>query len=273
MEPEAVACFLASGTLGPTVSWDRRVRRILPDARISLDRSSWRVRERRAPFIFTHASGDDAAHIARLRDSIAATCGSLSIDPGRWVLALSGGRDSRALLATLAASGVCPRCVTWTTRASLRHPLSDASIAGRLARRFGAEHELWCLDDHRVGLRTTLDRFVAANEGRNDEIAGYRDGLALWAHLARTGVSGVLRGDEAYGPRRRSPTPEDSRLGLGGATAADYPEGHVIRRLGLAPQAWPAHLRVAPGEPRRGLPPRERCRPATSPTAWPGSTD
>ena len=250
LELEAVSCFLSSGTLGPTVAWDDRVRRLLPDARITLDRAAWHVSERHSPFVLTPAAGGDDAHISRLRDALETTCATLDLDQERWVLALSGGRDSRALLVTLAASGVHPRCITWTTRTSRRHPLSDASVAARLARRFGAEHELWYLDEHRVDLGTMLDRFVAANEGRNDEIAGYVDGLALWTHLAQAGVSGVLRGDEAYGPRRRPPAPEDGRRGLGGATADDYPAGHVIRRLDLAPQTWPAHLRISPGESR-----------------------
>ncbi|MFA4966081.1 MAG: asparagine synthase-related protein [Thermoleophilia bacterium] len=250
LQPEAVACFLSSGTLGPEVSWDARVSRVQPDARVILDRGSWVVRETRAPFDLTPAAGDRAAHVARLRDALTTTCAALAVDPGRWVLTLSGGRDSRALLAILAANGTRPRCITWTTRAALRRPLSDANIARRLARHFRAEHELWYLDDHLVDTGTALERFVAANEGRNDEINAYLDGLALWAHLRREGVCGVVRGDEAYGPRRHSPTPEDSRMGMGGATPLDYPEPHVLRSLGLAPQSWPPRLHVAPGESR-----------------------
>ena len=249
LQPEATACFLSSGTLGPEVSWDARLCRVQPGVRIALDRASWRLSERRPPYVLEPAAGDTDEHVARLREAIATTCGHLNIDPERWVLALSGGRDSRALLAFLVHNGMRPRCVTWTTRASLRNPLSDVSIARRLARRYRVEHEVLIIDAS-SDTDAMLARFVAADEGRNDEIVGYLDGLALWRDLARAGVWGILRGDEAYGPRRHSPTPENSRMGLGGAAAADYPESHVIRRLGLAPQSWPAHLHVAQGESR-----------------------
>ena len=249
LQPEATACLLSSGTLGPEVSWDARLRRVQPGVRIALDRASWRLSERRAPCVLEPTAGDTDAHVTRLREAIAATCGHLNIDLERWVLALSGGRDSRALLAFLVHNGMRPRCVTWTTRASSRNPLSDVSIARRLARRYRVEHEVLIIDAS-TDVDTMLARFVAADEGRNDEIVGYLDGLALWRDLARAGVCGVLRGDEAYGPRRQSPTPENSRRGLGGAAVGDYPESHVIRRLGLAPQSWPAHLRVARNESR-----------------------
>jgi len=61
---------------------------------------------------------------------------------------------------------------------------------------------------------TTLTRFVAANEGRNDEIAGYLDGFALWRDLARAGVQGVIRGDEAMGGRWVPRKATSARLGL-----------------------------------------------------------
>ena len=246
--PEATACFLASGTLGPQVSWDARVRRLPPDARAVLDRASWRLALHEAPFDLNEAPGDAAAGVARLRAAIATTCGSLNLDLERWVLPLSGGRDSRTLLAFLVENGLRPRCVTWTTRKSLRNPLSDVSIARVLARRYLVEHEVLCLEAPDTDLETTLARFVAADEGRNDEIAGYLDGFALWRDLARNGVRGIIRGDESFGPRSRPMQPEAGRRQVGGVTPDDYPEGHLLRRLDLAAQTWPPRLRKAPDE-------------------------
>jgi hypothetical protein len=246
LEPEATACFLSSGTLGPTVSWDARLRRLPPDARLVLDRAAWQVTRHEAPFALNQAAADLQTDVARLRSAIAATCGSLNLDLERWVLPLSGGHDSRTLLAFLVENGLRPRCVTWTTRASLRNPLSDASIARVLARRYRVEHELLFLDASDLDADTVVTRFVAANEGRNDEIAGYLDGFALWRDLARAGVQGIVRGDQSYGPVSRPMQPESGRRQVGGATPADYPEGHPLRKLELAPQEWPARLRSGP---------------------------
>ena len=243
LQPEATACFLSSGTLGPEVSWDARLRRLPPDARAALDRAAWRVTLHEAPFQLNPAAGDVGEGVARLRAAIAATCASLNLDIEHWVLPLSGGHDSRTLLAFLVGNGLRPRCVTWTTRASLRNPLSDASIARVLARRYGVEHELLYLDKPQTDLETTLARFVAADEGRNDEIAGYLDGFALWRDLALAGVQGVIRGDESFGPISRPMQPDAGRRQVGGVTPDDYPRGHLLRMLDLPPQSWPPRLR------------------------------
>lgn len=248
--PEAVSCFLATGTLGPEVSWDATVRRVPPDGRVVLDRRSWRVTTHETPADFTPLKEDDGAQVTRLREAITATCGALNIEHDRWVLALSGGCDSRTLLAFLVENGVRPHCVTWTTRASLRKPLSDASIARLLCRRYHVDHELLFLDDP-ADLETTVTRFVAADEGRNDEIAGYLDGFALWRDLANKGVQGIIRGDESFGPRARTMAAESGRRQVGGARPADYPPGHLLRSLELPEPAWPRRLRKTEGEDLR----------------------
>ena len=248
--PEAVACFLSTGTLGPDASWDARIRRVPPDARVALDRAAWRLSIHETPADFTASADEDEAQVARLREAILDTCGTLNLDLDRWVLALSGGCDSRTLLAFLVQNGLRPRCVTWTTHASLKKPLSDASIAGVLCRRYHVEHELLFLDNE-ADLDTSLSRFVAADEGRNDEIAGYLDGFALWRDLALTGVQGIIRGDESFGPRARPMAAESGRRQVGGATPADYPEDHLLRSLGLPEPTWPERLQMAEGEDLR----------------------
>ena len=241
LQPEAVASFLTTGALGPEASWDARIHRVPPNARVTLDRETWHLSVARTPVEFTYPSGDDSIQIIRLCDAIVATCGALNIDQGRWVLLLSGGSDSRTLLASMLQNGLRPRCVTWTTRSSLRRPLSDASIARVLSRRHGVEHELLVLED--ADLETSITRFVAANEGRNDEIAGYLDGFALWRDFARAGIQGVVRGDEAFGPASVAIHADNRRRQVGGATPSDYPEGHILRQLGLSDVVWPERLR------------------------------
>jgi hypothetical protein len=251
LEEAAVSWALSAGTLGPELSWDARVRRVAPDTRVLLDRAAWRLDVRQTPVVFGTQPGDDTAQVARLRAAIDATCAALDVAPDEWVLTLSGGCDTRVLLAFLVANGLRPRCVTWTTRASLREPLSDVSIARVLARRYRVEHEALLLDDGDVDLDTALTRFVAADVGRNDEVGGYLDGFAVWRRLTAAGVSGVIRGDEALGDRRGPGAVEDLIMRASGSTAADYPRDHVIRTLGLAPQSRPVGLQPRPGEDLR----------------------
>lgn len=240
--PEAVSWMLSAGHLGPEVSWDARLRRLPPNARLTLDRASWTHAVTEERLEWAPLAGDRASHIARVQTALGSVCAALDLDLERWPLALSGGVDSRVLLAELVRQGRRPRCLTWSTRASLRNPLSDVTIARVITRRFGVEHEVVVLDPDPGGVEAAVNRFVAANEGRNAEYAGYVDGMALWRHLFDAGVTGVLRGDEAYGAAYHPATHENTRRGVGGAMVRDYPEGHLVRTLELASQTWPERL-------------------------------
>ena len=209
LDPAATAWLLSSGTLGPETAWDARLHVLPPDARLVLDRAAWRCRVDRRPAVFAAAARDAEAHVAALREAIAATCAELGLDLSQWLLPLSGGVDSRSILAAMAGAGATPQCVTWTTPASLRDPLSDARIAPLVARHFGAEHHHRVLAEPEGGPDWALDRFVSAGEGCNDEFSGYTDGCAVWRDLAGEGVSGrhprrrVGRRAQARRARRR----------------------------------------------------------------------
>ena len=100
--------------------------------------------------------------------------------------------------------------------------------------------------------RVLIDRFLVAGEGRTDQIAGYLDGLAIWKRFFEAGVSGVIRGDEpgwGYGTVH-SDTYVRRRAHLD--IVPDYPQNHLIRRLGLAPQALPDWALRRPDESLMG---------------------
>jgi hypothetical protein len=244
----AVAWLLSAGSLGPECSWDSRVRRLPADSRMVLDRRTWRSTLDRRPVLFQPVARSSEEHLELLRDAIAWSCGALDVDADRWVLPLSGGMDSRMILVFMVKSGKSPRCVTWTTRASVRNPLSDAFIARLVARRFGAEHDYAFLDDAQTVDEAALQRFVEVGEGCTDEFSGYIDGCDIWRGLFAAGWSGVIRGDDPLGARRRTASLDGSRR-LGACTmVTDYPEGHLIHRLGLADEDWPERLQPQPGE-------------------------
>ena len=243
----AVAWFFSAGSLGTECSWDARVRRLPTDSRLSVDRHTWRTTLDQRPAVFAPVARRREDHLRLLRGAIAWSCGALDIDTDRWLLPLSGGMDSRTVLAFSAKGGRRPKCVTWTTRASVRNPLSDAFIARRLARRFGAEHEYAFLDTQEVD-GAALQRFVEVGEGGTEAFNGYVDGCAIWAGFFASGRSGVVRGDSPLAGRRRAASLDVARRIGTGTMVTDYPEGHLVRRLGLADQSWPSRLRVRPGE-------------------------
>lgn len=250
LERSAVAWLCSSGSLGTECSWDARVRRLPPDSRLSVDRHTWQTTIDRRPAVFAAVDRSREEHLDVLRDAIAWSCGALDIDADRWLLPLSGGMDSRTILAFMAKGGRRPACVTWSTRASVRDPLSDACIARLVARRFGVEHAHEFLDDAHAVDAAALRRFVEVGEGGTDAFNGYVDGCAMWAGFVAAGRSGVVRGDSPLAGRRRAASLDVARRIGTGAMVGDYPQGHLVRRLGLADQSWPSRLRVRPGEGR-----------------------
>jgi hypothetical protein len=242
VDPRATAWFLSSGTLGPLGAWDSRVRTLPPDARLSVDRTAWRATVVQRPAVFAPVRRSRRAHVDALGEAIDASCAGLGISHERWLLPLSGGLDSRTILLALRACDAHPRAVTWTTRRSLRDPLSDARVADLVAWRFGVDHRHIVVDHPEEPDPSALDAFVAAGEGRTHEFAAYVDGLAMWRGLVADGVDGVIRGDESCGLRKRNVSDAASRRAAGGTVVSDYPAGHLIHALGLAEQPLPDWL-------------------------------
>lgn len=242
LDREAVTWFLLTGTLGPDAVWDERVKRLPSDSRLTLDRRTWRVELVQRPALFAPQPGSVREHLDRLRDAVGWSCANLGIDTDRWLLPLSGGRDSRAILEGLYRSGRTPRCITWTTRESPGKPLSDAYVARVVARRFHAAHRYFYFDRPAEGLGPAFQRFIELGEGSTDAFAAYVDGCAMWRDLYTEGACGVIRGDEPLVVRVRMATHDGARRHAHGTFVSDYPEGHLVRRLGLAEQHWPQRL-------------------------------
>jgi hypothetical protein len=245
---DAVSWMASSGSLG-AAPWDRRLRRSPPATRLSLHRPSWAVASDTRPVRGDQTPRSDGEHVARLRDALLESCAALDIDLDSWLLPLSGGHDSRMILLGLLAAGRRPHCITWGLQRSAGDPASDTSVARRLAAELGVEHEFVATDAGDQPVRQVLTRFLVAGEGRTEQLAGYIDGLRLWGSLFQRGVAGVLRGDEppwgSYSPIH-STTYARRRMHL--KLIDDYPEGHLIRRLGLARQAKPPYYDPLPGE-------------------------
>ena len=242
LDRSAISWLLSSAALGAETSWDARLSSVPPDSRLVLDREQWRTTVQSLSAAFRPSGYGRRESVGALAEALTQTCSALNVDLQRWVLPLSGGLDSRGILAFMARCGNAPRCITWTTPASLRQPLSDARIAPRVARHFGAPHRFALLEDPTDDAAETLDRFVKASEGRTDEYGGYVDGLAVWRDLFTDGECGIIRGDESFGLRRRASSFEATRMFCGGLMVRDYPPDHLLHRLDLAEQSWPGRL-------------------------------
>src|SRR5690606_29790847 len=194
----AMTWMLVTGCLGPVHAWDSRVRRLPPDCTLTFDPDRWTARLSVSESLFEAAREKAARRKERLRQLLCETFEELHLDRSKWVLALSGGYDSRGLLC-LARQPAALRTITWGTRRSLANPASDSAVASSLATAVGASHEYFETDLVAGSLASVLEAFIAIGEGRIDHLSGYLDGFAPWRRLAGRGIEGVIRGDEGFG--------------------------------------------------------------------------
>ena len=195
-----VPWMLASGTLGPGNSWDKRIRHVAGATTVTLHRHAWTINERTETTRFDPQPISDDEHEARLSAVMRRAVGAARVADPKWAITLSGGVDCRAILCMLQERNGL-RAVTWGLRASLSEPSNDAQIARRLAGHFGLEHRYFETDLTDEPVERLFDRFIRNGEGRVDHIPGYADGFRLWSQLAEAGIQGIVRGDQACGAK------------------------------------------------------------------------
>jgi hypothetical protein len=245
-ERAAVSWMLSGGNLGPTCAWDSRLTRMPVNSTLCLDRRSWKLSTHGVPLVFEAAARDDQAHAAALKSALEEAFGRLRLDYAHWVLPLSGGFDSRAMLCLLPdTTGL--RTITWGTASALTRPDTDASVARALAEAMNVAHHYHALDACDEEPTRVVQRFLQCGEGRVDHIDGYTDGFALWTALREQGVEGIIRGDEGFGW-----TPVSSerkvRSSIALTRCADVADLDDWQRIGLAEQVIPEALLRRRGE-------------------------
>lgn len=194
---------LSTGSLGPSMSWDKRIKLLPADGVLRLDKNHWEIETEAAPVAFTPKTGQRENHRNRLKNAIEDTFKNLRLDFSRWAVTLSGGHDSRAIL--LFIKNFAPgnkeiiKTITWGDRKAQLKKKSDASIARLLSEKEGTQHKYYSIEAAPDSVEKVVDRFLQNGEGRIDHIGGYMDGFDLWKKMFEGGLEGVIRGDEVFG--------------------------------------------------------------------------
>jgi hypothetical protein len=237
---------LSTGTLGPAYSWDSRIKCLEGSSSLRLDRAHWALTTKQVSCGFAPLRASDGVHEKLLREALADTFAALELDYSKWVLPLSGGFDSRCILASLKdTKGL--RAVTWGLRSSLSDKRNDAYVARALARFFGLQHRYYETNVSSEPIHAVFGRFLVCGEGRIDHISGYMDGFKIWKTLFEDGVHGILRGDEGFGWVPVS-SPLDVRNRIGLLLWSDFVNLKPLEEFGLSGQALPGSLLQREGE-------------------------
>ncbi len=249
LEPQVVTWLVASRSLGPCASYDKRLLRAPADGTVLLDRRAWSidVRSHWEPPQADPVGVDE--HVRRLNEALVETCGYLAADSEDWQVSLSGGYDSRAILVGMVQAGAAPSCVTWGLSTAIRDERSDAFVARALARSLDVPFEYFPLDDASCAATDALEEFIALSEGQVVDLTMYADGFAVWRSLVARGCHGIVRG-HGYQWSYLDEFQNDCnvRWHNGVTLMSEYAPIHPIHRLGLPEQVWPERFERQRGE-------------------------
>jgi len=244
--PGVIPWMLASGTLGPSHSWDRRIEHLGAATSVVLDRDAWTLARKTEPAQRAVLNESDGDHERRLRAALERVVGAAALDRAQWALPLSGGVDCRTILCLLREPAGL-RAVTWGLRASLHEKDNDAYVARNLATHFDLNHEYHETDLSSEPVEDIFRRYLVCGEGRIDHISGYMDGFQIWKTLHDTGVRGIIRGDQVFG-RKTVSSPSQVRASAGMPLWSDFDGLRRLEEFGISPQSVPEALARGPQE-------------------------
>ena len=241
--------MLSTGSLGPGLSWDKRINPVPVDSSVILKKDDWTVSARSNPVAFKVVKRSNEQHRKLLEQSLKETFSSLNPDYSHWVLPLSGGYDSRGILCLLSESTDTRnlRTITWGLESSKNMKGNDAYVAEELANALHVNHKYYHTDISNEPIHIIVNRFVMSGEGRIDHLSGYMDGFKIWKTLLEDGIEGIIRGDEGFGWGQVS-SEADVRSGVGCNLCADISNLQNYRKYGFSSQEMPEHLNRIDGE-------------------------
>lgn len=248
---KVIPWMISSGFTGPDLSWDIKIKQLPPDSILSLNIKSWNIKLILNEVNFkirTNNSHSRKNLVKELRELIDHFFTQFKLDNEKWVMAISGGVDSRGILAALVDSGKKPNTITWGTKSGLSDRKSDSYIAKEFAQRIGVDNKFFEVEYNIESFEQILKRYLIAGEGRIDHIGGYLDGFAIWKKLYESGIYGIIRGDQAFGWSNIN-FPNEAQLNVG---IHKYNENPYIKKHdtnNLIEQYYPDYLNQNSHEP------------------------
>lgn len=230
LDNESLGWFLSAGNCGHGRSWDKRVKPVPRNTRLSISNNGAKVdirSEQAMPVEKFTGSLTDESIAQELDESM----GHFHTNRHGWLLALSGGCDSRALLHGVRNMDDVD-CVTWADSKRRSLARGDVEIATQLASMTGRNTMV-----RNIRRPATVDefdsamrRFVRYNDGRTDDFIAYIDGMRVWDDISEMCSKPLLRGDEVFGTtstRNKTEVMRNMRL----LTFNDYPHDEVQKEL------------------------------------------
>ncbi len=241
---EVIPWMLSTGSLGPYLSWDKRIKLLPSDSVLRLKTLGWEINLTSNEVKFEAADLSDQEHEKNLMTALTTTFKSLKLDFSKWVLPLSGGYDSRGILSMFHHVGTNIknlRAITWGLKSAINQSGNDAFIAKKLAKHYKIEHKYFHTDLSEEPLEKLLNRFLICGEGRIDHVGGYLDGFEIWKTLYESNVEGIIRGDVSFSSKAAESAVE-VRKTQGLPLCSDFANLQNYEKMGFRTQQLPANF-------------------------------
>ncbi|MEX2569400.1 MAG: hypothetical protein WD431_25895, partial [Cyclobacteriaceae bacterium] len=146
MNEEVVPWMLSTGSLGPFLSWDKRIKLLQPDASLALNKEKWEIMIQNVPIVYEGRKLTKKEGYQLVFDAIKETFKDLNLDFEKWAITLSGGKDSRGILLTLLANGEKAENIKTYThghKGSQQIKGTDGAIAKIIANKYGVQNDFF----------------------------------------------------------------------------------------------------------------------------------
>ncbi len=190
--------MLASGTIGPGFSYDKRLQMVKANSLITLDKASWTIDIDTKKIKLNKFNGSKCDAKRILIETLEHVFTNLQLDKSKFILPLSGGYDSRGILLFLTNINRL-KTVTWGSAESRNNKESDSFIAKELAEKLQVENVFFESYNSSTPIKEILSRFLICSEGRIDHIGGYLDGMQMWKTFFESKYETIIRGEELLG--------------------------------------------------------------------------
>lgn len=202
LNKEVLAWYLSSGSQGPFLSWDRDIQPVMPSLEYSLNVASWTFGSQQKPGMDLPPSGSvkmkDYLEVYQSRTTESVKDIVNTYPQGQVLMPLSGGLDSRLLLALTKNAGLEHKVTLVNWGAPQPEGIfDDKAAAHRIAKFYGKDLLDIYLPADIDSYDRVLDQYVKASEGRLAEVNAFTDAFKAWEELFLQGYRAQVRGDIA----------------------------------------------------------------------------
>lgn len=224
LDVSAVAAFLTCGQMLDDLTFYREIRTLPPGTLLRVAGAKCNV-SRYCGYHLADAGAPDrgeAAHKQKLHTALRQAIARRVSRLGDCVIPISGGWDSRGILAYVRTVYDGPlKTVSWGTTED--EPEADAAIGRQLSRHFGSTHVFMRRDPDRLP-DTIYDMVSWTDAMTTDPFFHYQELEFMCRLRGELGVSYLLRGDEIFGYMAPAVSEPEALARVGVRRLAEFPD-------------------------------------------------